>query len=78
MTHYTIFLDFLRVNKITKQFFWNYKQSGQKNIQKTFERMPEYIIAASFTFSETDEGHRFWFDIQNKWQEIYKQLIGEK
>lgn len=63
--HWKKFENFLKREGVFEKYLKNlYEQDVQLN---GFEYPIEYVIAA-FSWTDTDEGHSFWIDIDIKWR----------
>lgn len=65
------FLSFLKENKVYYRFL-KIINFDTKYIIKALNEFPFSIISNAFTWSNTEEGHDFWHDLDNKWIILYK------
>ena len=66
---------FLRDNKVLTKFKLNCRNCGSSiysyNFGYALDRKYEYYgIGAGFIWSDTPEGHKFWEDLQRKFEEL--------
>lgn len=64
---YPLFVSFLRENNI----YDSYKKNASSIPD---DHMPHSAIWGAFVFVGTKEGHYFWYNIADKWDNYYKQF----
>ena len=58
---------FLKENKCYDKFYFELKRQGK---EKNIEVKPSIIGA--FTWSGSDQGHEFWYELSEKWNKFKK------
>lgn len=73
-----IFIDFLKGNDAYEPFSINLKRRN-KNIWTLFHKeYPMDYIGRGFDWDNTQEGHRYWGTLNQKWTDILKNMYWKK
>jgi hypothetical protein len=77
------FEEFLKENNCYEEFLEGIKTRQKEIMPKedyydsAAEDYPHYLISCAFTWNFNNE-HKFWREIDKKWQSRYKELISEE
>ncbi len=74
-----IFINFLRKNKIEKEFKKILKTSGNLDFNEYLEELfPDDFISGIFPFLDTPEQIEFWSDIDDEWMITESKILNKK
>lgn len=69
------FNTFLKLHDIYESFYENFTDSlGKEWLYKTLGTAPETVFSRAFTWSDTSQGHSFWWFIEDIWKTHVKEL----
>lgn len=68
------FVRFLKIKNVYSQYRYNLLIHGERcispfNLPKKWES--NNFLSYAFRWSETEEGHKFWLEINNSWLSYY-------
>lgn len=68
-----LFFGFLKINNVYYEFLANYKEQGswkEERLEHTLKKEPQKAINFSFCWSDTPQGHEFWYRLSYDWHEF--------
>lgn len=69
---------FLKRNKCLEKFKEGIKKGKEVTIEillKEYQNNPQRLISGSFTWERTKQGHNFWSNISNKWENYLNEIL---
>ena len=75
LTHLERFIKFLNEEMVYQRFRYNRLSAAKFKIPESM-RLKNFLfdefLSGSFVWHETSEGHEFWNDISEKWDEVLR------
>lgn len=73
------FEKFLRGRRILTKFKANNSRKGA-NLIKYYEEKdyPSQVLLGAFTWSRSAQGHDYWSNVNNTWQNFYRKTYGDE